>query len=39
MAKKVDTSFMKFVTDDAEWKREVEDCNDKQICSACTSAI
>lgn len=34
MSKKVDISFMKFVTDDAEWKREIEDCGDKQICSA-----
>ena len=35
MAKKVDVSFMKFVTNDDEWKREVVDGGDKQICSKC----
>ena len=33
MAKKVDTSFMKIVSNDAEWTREIEEASGKVMCS------
>ena len=36
MSKKVDCSFMKFVTTNAEWQKEVQDGGSKVLCSAFT---
>jgi len=32
MSKKVDVTFMRFVMNDADWKREVLDAGDKVLC-------
>lgn len=36
MSKKVDVTFMRFVMNDADWKREVLDAGDKVLCGACS---
>ena len=35
MAKKVDVSFMKIISTDAEWNKEIRDGGAKTLCSAC----